>query len=231
MNVELLFVHQMKKDEEKTFQLKFHTEYQNKMTAGKLCDFKVQVLSVFNRELPELTDEWSKGIGAENVTDLKSKIKENLENEKKFHEDQRVEIEMLNKVVEQTEFSEIPDVLIHSETHRMLHEFEDSISHQGLKFDDYLKNIKKERKDLEDEFKPKAIERVKTSLIIKEIADAEKIEASDKEIQEETEKILTQVKDNQEAQNNIKSEGYQQYLKTVVRNRKVVELLKSQCIS
>lgn len=220
----------LKKDEEKEFQLKFPSEYQNKMTAGKSCDFKVKVLAVYQRELPELTDEWAKGVGADDVEDLRAKIRKNLEDEEKFYEEQRVEIEMLNKIVAQTEFSEIPDVLIHSETHRMLHEFEDSISHQGLTFDDYLKNIKKERKDLEEEFKPKAIERVKTSLVIKEIADSEKIEVSDKEIQEETEKILVQVKDNREAQDNIKSEGYQQYLNMVVRNRKVVEMLKAQCI-
>ena len=220
----------LKKDEEKEFELKFPTEYHNKMVAGKICEFKVKLIAVYNRELPEVTDEWTKTVGGESVEDLKSKIRKNLEDEKKFHEEQKVEIEMLTKITEQSEISEIPEVLIHNESHRMVHEFEDSISRQGIQFDEYLKNLKKEKKDLEEEFKPKAIERVKTSLIIKEIADTEKIEATDAEIKEETEKILTQVKGNTEAENNIKSEGYQQYLKTITRNRKVIELLKKAII-
>jgi len=220
----------MKKDEEKEFQLKFPAVYQNKMLAGKLCDFKVKLLSVYNRELPELNDDWAKTVGAESVEDLRSKIRKNLKDEKMLHEEQRVEIEMLKKITDQAQISEIPEVLIHTEAHRMIHEFEDSIANQGIQFDDYLKSIKKENKDLEAEFEPKAIERVKTSLVIKQIAEAEKIEATAEDITKETARILEQVKDNQEALNNIESEGYQHYIKTVVRNRKVIEMLKSQII-
>ena len=220
----------MNKDEVKEFQLKFPEKYQNKMVAGKKCDFKVKLLSVFNRELPEMTDNWAKELGASSLEDLKNKIKENLEAEKKFQEEQRLEMELLEKVVKQVEISEIPENLIQSEAHRMIHEFEDSIIGQGLNFDDYLKNIKKERHDLEKEFRPKAEDRVKTSIVIKEIADSEKVGAGDKEIEEETEKILRQVKGNRGAEDNIRSEGYKGYLKTIIRNRKVIEMLKQECL-
>lgn len=220
----------LKKDEEKSFQLKFPKEYQNSMVADKLCDFKVKMLNVYKRELLEVTDEWVKTVGAENIQDLRSKINKNLGDEKTFHEEQRIEIEMLKKIMEQTEFSDIPDVLVENEAHRMLHEFEDSISQQDLNFDEYLKNIKKEKKELEEEFKPKALERVKISLIIKEIAEKENIKAEDKEIEEELGRIESQV-DSEEAKRNIRSEGYRQYVGAIVRNRKVIEMLKSQCIN
>jgi len=220
----------MNKDEEKEFQLKFPEKYQNKMVAGKKCDFKIKLLSVFNRELPELTDDWAKGLGAASLEDLKGKIKENLEAEKKFQEEQRWEMELLEKAVGQAEISEIPENLIHSEAHRMIHEFEESIVGQGINFDDYLKNIKKERPDLEKEFLPKAEDRVKTSIVIKEIGEAEKIEVSDKEMEAETEKILRQVQGNREAEDNIRSEGHQGYLATIIRNRKVIEMLKKECL-
>ncbi|MBU1131544.1 trigger factor [Patescibacteria group bacterium] len=219
----------MKKDEEKSFQLKFPEKYQNSMVAGKLCDFKVKMLNVYKRELPEVTDEWAKSVGAENIQNLKSKIKKNLEDEKKFHEEQRAEIEMLKKIIEQTEFSDIPDVLVENEAHRMVHEFADSISQQGLNFDDYLKNINKDKKQLEEEFRPKALERVKTSLIIKEIAEQENILPKDKEIEEELKRIESQI-DSEEAKRNIRSDGYKQYVTTIVRNRKVIEMLKSLII-
>ena len=81
-----------------------------------------------------------------------------------------------------------------------------------------------------EEFKPKAEERVKTSLVLKEIAETEKIEATPDDLQKETEKILEQVKGNQEAEANIRGEGYQHYLTTVIRNRKVIEMLKARIV-
>src|SRR3989338_3860813 len=221
----------MNKDEEKNFQLKFPEQYQNKMLAGKMCDFKVKVLSVFKRTLPEVNDDWAKTLSASNVVDLKSKIKANLTQEQSFQTEQKAEMEMLNKIVKQTEFSEIPEVLVENEAHRMVHEFEDSIEGQGLSFADYLASLKKEEKDLTEEFKAKALERVKASLVIKEIADNEKVEATQEELQKETEQILMQVKDNPEAEANIKSEGYRHYLQTVIRNRKVIKILKEQILN
>lgn len=216
------------KDQERIFQLKFPEEYQNKMVAGKTCDFKVKLLAVYDRELPELTDDWAKTLGANKLEELKANVRKNLEEEQKFHEEQRVEMELLTKVVEQTEFSEIPEVLVEAEAHRMVQEFSDSITQQGLDFNNYLSNIKKADHDLAQDFKPKALERVKTSLAIKEIADAEKIQASPEELKQETEKIQAQVKGNQQAAQNIQAEGYQHYLQTVIRNRKVIELLKKE---
>ncbi|MFA6305088.1 MAG: trigger factor [Patescibacteria group bacterium] len=220
----------LKANEEKNFQLKFPENYQNKMVAGKHCDFKVKMLSVFELELPEADDAWSKTLGAESAVDLKTKIKANLQQEEEFHEEQKLEMAMLTKIVEQTEFSEIPEILIESEAGRMVHEFADSIAQQGLEFNAYLENIKKAEKDLQADFKPKALERVKTSLVIKEIADSEKIEVTNAEMLKETEKILTQVKGNPEAEENITGEGYQHYLTTVIRNRKVIEMLKKEII-
>jgi len=219
------------KDQEKEFQLKFPAAYQNKMIAGRLCDFKVKLLSVYDRQLPELNDDWAKTVGAAGAEDLRSKIRKNIEDEKTFQEEQRVEIEMLERISQQSQFTEIPEVLINNEAHRMVHEFEDSIANQGIIFADYLKNLKKEEKDLVEEFKPKALDRVKTSLVIKEIAEAEKIGLTAEEIKQETERILSQVPGQPEAENNIRSEGYQQYLRTVMRNRKVSKLLKTVCVN
>jgi len=221
---------EMKNNEEKTFQLKFPEKYQNKMVAGKQCDFKIKLLAVYQQDLPQLTDDWAKGLGAESVTDLKSKIRKNLTDEKQSYEDQRTETELLKKIVANCEFSEIPQNLTESETHRMFHEFADSITAQGIVMADYLKSLNKTAEEIQTSFRPKAEERVKTSIVIKEIGDIEKIEVTDEELNKETESILLQVKGNPEAEANIKTAGYRQYLKTIVRNKKVLDLLKQECI-
>ncbi|MBU1037153.1 trigger factor [Patescibacteria group bacterium] len=219
----------MKKDKEKEFQLTFPQNYQDKMVAGKNCDFKVKVLAVYKRQLPQVDDEWAKTLGSNNLADLKERIKKNLEDERKFQEEQRTEIEMLQEIVKLCEFSEIPEILIDNEVQRMLYEFEDNISHQGLKFEDYLLSIKKERKDLENEFRPKAKERVQTSLVIREIAETENVSVSEEEVNQEIEKIINQLPD-EEAKKNTRSAGYKQYVSNILRNQKVIEKLKKECI-
>ena len=215
----------LKAGEEKEFELAFPKEYQNAMVAGKKCEFKVKVLSVFQRELPEANDEWATTLGAKDLADLKEKIRKNYEDEKTAHEEQRAEMELLNKIVEKSEFTEIPELLIDNEAHRMVHEFADSISYQGINFDDYLKSIKKSHDDLEKDFRPKALERTKVSLIIREISAIEKIQVTDEEINKELDTISSQV-DSEEAKNNVRSDGYRQYVSSIIRNQKTIEKLK-----
>jgi trigger factor len=219
----------LKANQEKEFELTFPKEYQDKMVAGKKCEFKVKVLAVYKQELPEVNDEWAKAFGAKDLADLKGNISKNYLIEKKNHEEQRVEMELLSKVTTKSEFTEIPEFLIENEAHRMVHEFGDSISYQGINFDDYLKSIKKDHEELEKEFRPKAEERVRTSLVIKQIAEQEKIEVTELEVEAEVNRIVSQL-DSEEAKNNTKSDGYKQYVRNVIRNQKVIEMLKKQCI-
>jgi trigger factor len=213
----------------KEFQLKFPKEYHQKNLAGKPVDFKVKVKSVFEIEKPDLDDNFAKTAGKfEKLDDLRRQIEKNIHQEKTTKEQQRWELAVIEQIINKSSFDEIPDVLIESELHKMLHELEHEVTGQGMKFEDYLSSIKKSKEDLQKEFQPRAVKRVKTAFVIRKIAKEENITVSDEEIDKEVERNKQQYQNNPEVLKQISRDEYKNYLKSVLRSQKVFEFLAQQ---
>ncbi len=220
---------EMKAGEEKEFELKFPKEYHRKELAGKPATFKVKAHTVFEIEQPELNDEFAKQVGNfENLAALRSQIEQNVKQEKTEKEQQRWELAVIDKVIESSTFDEIPDMLIENELHRMMHELESDVTKQGMKFDDYLQSIKKTKDQLHTELKPRAEKRVKTALALRAIAQAENITVDDRELRAQIEKEEKQYQQNPEIIKQLHSEDYRDYLRNIMRSRKVFEFLAKQ---
>ncbi len=218
----------MKAGEEKTFQLTFPEDYHQKAMAGKKCDFEVKLKSVFERVLPELDDQLAQSFNFKTVAEFKKQIEDNISKELKQKEDQRLELALLEEVMERSEFDPLPGMLVDSEVHKMMHELEQQIGQSGAKLEDYLKSIKKTKEELEKEFKTQATKRIKTALITKEVSKAEKLEATDKEVEAELAKMKEAYKTMPEMAEQIKHPEYKGYLKNMMANRKVFEFLASK---
>ncbi|HDQ23193.1 MAG TPA: trigger factor [Candidatus Uhrbacteria bacterium] len=220
----------LKANEEKEFELKFPEDYHNKSLAGKPAKFKVKILGVYKREIPEINDEFAKELGQESLTKLKEQIKHNLEHEEHHKEEEKIERELLEKIIERSEFSEIPDILIDAETKKMIQELESNIAMQGLKFEDYLKHLNKTPDQLKLDFVPQAIKRVKGALLMRQIFFAEKIEIKEAEIDKELEKMKNMYQQNPEIIQQLDSPQYRDYVRNMIGNQKVLALLKTTCV-
>lgn len=216
----------LKKEDEKEFDLEFPKEHYQKHLAGAKVHFKIKVKDVFDIQPPTLDDEFAKTLGQKSLDSLKKLMKENLETENKKKNEVKWEMDILNKIVDNSKFSDIPELLINEEVHRMIHELEDSVAKQGVPFEDYLKSINKTESDLKLELTPEAIKRIKISLIIREIAIIEKVEISDKEIMEDVERMINAYKDNADAQRQIQTPEFQNYIKSNLENKKVIDIIK-----
>ena len=221
----------LKKDETKEFELEFPKNYHQKNLAGRLADFKVKVNSVYQMELPELNDEFAKNLGPfKSVQELEDKIKENISQDAKLKEDHRLEEEMLDKLIEQSKFSDIPDILVDSEAKKMVHELEHNLADQGLNFDDYLSHIKKTREELLLDFTPQAIKRIKSALIIRQVGEQEKIKPTEKDIDIEVEKSKAMYQNNPEIEKQLNDLAYRGYLRNILTSQKVIAHLKSKMV-
>ncbi|NCN07739.1 trigger factor [Candidatus Falkowbacteria bacterium] len=223
----------MKAGAEKEFELKFPEKYFDKKMAGKTAEFKVKCNSVFEIELPELNDAFASSVSADKfktVAEVKKNVLENLKAEEGGKQEQKVEIEMLDKLVDISEFEAIPDLLIDNEVHKMVHELEHSISNQGFNFADYLKSLNKTEEDLKTEFRPQAEKRVKISILAREIYVQEKFEVRDDEIEAEIEVVMQNYPNNEDVRKQLETETYKDYLKNTIGNRKVIEFLKKEII-
>lgn len=213
----------------KEFQLKFPKEYHRKDLAGKPVEFKIKVKNVFEIEKSDLDDNFAKTVGKfEKLDDLRRQIEKNIHHEKTTKEQQRLELAIIEQLIKKSTFDEIPDVLIESELHKMLHELEHEVTGQGMKFEDYLSSIKKSKEDLEKEFQPQAVKRVKTALVLRKIAEVENINVSDEDINNESERNKQQYQSNPEVLKKISTEEYKQYLRSILRSQKVFEFLKGK---
>jgi len=224
----------LKAGEIKEFKLKFPEKYFEKKLANKEAEFKVKCQAVYELELPELNDGLAKSISADKfktLDEFKSNILENLSTEETAKQEQRLEIEMLDKLVAIADFEDIPDLLVESETHKMIQELEHSVADQGFDFSDYLKSLNKSEDDLKAEFKPQAEKRVKVSILCREMFLDKKFEVREDELAKEIEATLKNYPANPEIKKQLASETYKDYLRNVLGNKKVIDFLKKEIIS
>ena len=215
-----------KKGDTRDFVLNYPADHHQANLAGKKVEFSVKIKDVYARELHELNDEFASHFGLKKLEDLKEYFRSNLLREKSGKADQKYEAEMLEKIIADTKFGELPAVLVDSEAKNMLSELEQSVVRQGGSFDDYLQHLKKDRNALLLDFAPNAVKRVKSALVIRELAIIEKIEASSEEIKAKKDLLKLQHAGNEEILKMLGEPGYDRYLQNVMTNEKVIAKLK-----
>jgi FKBP-type peptidyl-prolyl cis-trans isomerase (trigger factor) len=141
-------------------------------------------------DLPEVTDEFVKTLGDfKDVADFKTKIKENLKNEKIVRNRDKKRMAVLEKIIDKTEII-VPKVLLENELEKMLAQFKDDLARAGAIYEDYLKYIKKTEEDIKTEWKETALKKAKAQLIINKISEDKKISPDAEKVRTETEKIM-----------------------------------------
>jgi len=216
----------LKENEEKEFSLLFPEDYYSQELRGQLVNFKVKVKSVQERELPELNDDFARSLGKfDNLSDLRNKISDNLKIEKEEKEKERIRSLIIREIAQAAKM-ELPEVLVKSETERMIEELKGNLEKMGMEFEKYLKEIGKEKDALEKEWKSKAEERIRVALCLGEIARREKIEVKEDEIESKINELLRPYQNISEAEKSISAERLREYSRELIRNQKVFELLE-----
>ncbi len=218
----------LKANDEIEFILRFPKKYFQKNLANKKADFKVKIINVYQREIQESNNDFAQSMGFESMTKLNKKLGENIKKDKENKEEQRWEREIIEYIIQKSKLEDLPEKLIHNETHKMLHELEHSIQQQGMDMAGYLKSIKKTKENLEKDFKPQARERIKAALVLRQISQEEKIKVTDKEIDEYLQKQKEMYKDNKEALKNLNNPNYRLHILNILANKKVIEFIKSK---
>lgn len=220
----------MKKGEQKVFKLTFPKDHFNKNLKGKEVEFTVDLKGVHQIENPEIDDAFAKRLGQESTEKLKELLRKNLQDEADIKETQRQEIAAIEELIKKSEVADLPDMLVTNETKKMIHELEHSVAGQGGEFGDYLKSINKTSDQLMLEFAPQATQRVKSMILMREIAKRENLEPTDKETLDEQLRLLNMYADDPETQARIRSEDGEEYMRGMLKNRKVLSFIRETCV-
>ncbi len=168
-----------------------------------------------------LDDNFAKSVGALNLSDLKQKIKADLENEAKYNNELDYEEAILQEVEKLTEV-DVPEILVQDELNRMLVSLQKRVADMGLLLDDYLKGQGKNVEQLKNEWRVQAEKNVRMELGLSDIAKQEKVDITDQELQAEIDKI----QDNKIKQQ-FEAQEPRMHLRHALRQTKTLNLLKS----
>ena len=174
--------------EEKDLQVTFPENYHAENLAGKDAVFHVKVNSISVTEMPELDDEF-----AADVSDFTTfaEYRESIVKELQDKADQNNKTSVENAVVEKAADNatvDIPAAMVNREVNSMLRDMQLQMAYQGFKLEDYLKWTGQTVDQLAEQNKGEAERRLKIRLVLEAIEKAEAIEATDEDIEKETEK-------------------------------------------
>ncbi|AEH53952.1 trigger factor [Heyndrickxia coagulans] len=180
----------VKTGDEKEIEVTFPEEYHASELAGKKAVFKVKVHEIKAKHLPELDDEFAQDADdeVETLDALKEKIKKDLKESKEHAAKHAVEDAVVEKAAENAEM-DIPEAMINTELNRMLQEFEQNLSAQGLNLELYYQFSGQNEEALRNQMKEDAEKRVRFNLTLEAVANAEKLEVSDEEVDEELKRM------------------------------------------
>ncbi|MST04454.1 MAG: trigger factor [Candidatus Pacebacteria bacterium] len=192
-----------KEGDEFTFSIKAPEKYWRKELQGKNIDFKVKIYSVSKRILPELNDEFAKLLGPTftSLQVLRENVTSGIKIEKEEKEKEKNRAKILEEINKKSVI-DLPEILISRTLDGLVEEAKASGA----------KDVKDEdlRKGLSERAKNRAI----SSLILHKIAEIEKLEPDSKEVLEEITK------------NNLDKDNSYDYVYSILRNKKVFELLE-----
>ncbi len=215
----------LKKDDQKKFEITFPKDFAQKNLAGKKAKFEVKMKQVCQVDLPTLDDNFAKALGKKNLAELKKELNISIKEKKEAEAKRKMEEEILSKILEKTEV-EVPESLIQSEVEREIENLKNNLERSGLTLERYLEHLKKSLDEVKLELRGESERRVKIGLVLRKIAELEKIEAKEKEIKEEISRILeTYTGDREEFKKKAESNEVKKDIEGVIVARKTMDKL------
>jgi trigger factor len=213
-----------KAGEQRTFDVTYPEDFTDRRLAGKQFTYTLSVKAIKRKQLPELTDAFAKEVGAEFETadDLRNRIRENMEQEKTHRAEHEAKEKMLDELVRRNEFP-VPETLVEHQIDVRLERGLRALAAQGMRTEDMRKmDFPRLRAGQRDA----AVREVKTSLILERIAEAEKIEVGDEELNKEIEMVALQSKQPIESvRARLTHDGALDRIRTRLRNEKTLDFL------
>ena len=167
----------------------FPEQYQAAELAGKPALFKVKIHEVKAKELPELNDEFAQDASEfDTLEEYKADLKKRLEEQKENDAKRTKEDEAIQKIIDKSSM-DIPEAMLDTQCENMINEFAQRIAQSGLSMEQYMQFSGLTLDKLKEQVRPEAETRIKSSLVLEQIAKDENIEVTDDEINAEVEKM------------------------------------------
>jgi len=212
--------------EERTFDVSYPEDIADKRLAGKTFVYTVKVTGIKQKNLPELTDDFAKELGEFTSLDqVRKQIRDNMEAEKRNDAERFAKDKLVADLVKQNDF-EVPEALVDSQIDLRLERGLRALAAQGMKMED-LKKMDLPR--LRAGQREQATHDVKSSLLLERIAELEKIEVNDEELNREIDALAKQSKQTSEVvRARLTEDGGLDRIRMRIRSEKTLDFLYHQ---
>jgi trigger factor len=178
----------VKADDEKTFTVNYPEDFSSAGLAGKRVEYAAKVTAVRRKALPDLDDEWVRSLDQEGVTtvaELNDRVRADFAARAAEEADSRLRADLVKQLADKHEI-EAPTPFIQHQTNQLVENFARELMMRGV---DPRTQDKSFWQMVGNQMQPQAEQDVRGMLLIERIADEEKIEVSDDEVNEEIERL------------------------------------------
>jgi len=204
-------------------------DVKDKKIAGKEITYKVKVIEIKEKELPELNEDFVKTIGDyKTVDDFKKDIKNRLEKQAETVNKNNYERKLLEKVTEVCEVK-VPKILIDREVEYMMKSLEDDLKTKDLSLQDYYKSIKTDEEKVKKEYEIVAEKRIKQELVLDKISQVENIQVTEEEVKDKIKTIAKEMKQEPlKVEATLKKNNNLDSLKESIKREKIIDFLSKK---
>jgi len=217
--------------DEKSFEISVDADSEDTRLAGMTVKFDVAIKDVKSKELPELDDFFAATVGTyKDLAELKTDVESQLRMRALVSARQALEQEVLNEVVAASTL-ELPDKLIEYQIDRQLHNMEHDLANIGLTLERYQQIRQLTDEDLRGEMKEGAERTLRQQYVLRAMADEEKLEVSDEEIDEAIRTALaSEGRDQKAIARAVKSAEIRERARASLLERRAVQWLMEHAI-
>ena len=213
-----------KSGEHRVFDVKYADDFTDKRLAGKTMTYEVDIKAIKTRSIPEPNDEFTKEVAADFATydDLRNRLRDNMKAEKQHEAEHQAKDKIVEELVKRNDFP-VPEAMLDQQIDLRLERGLRVLAAQGMTTDD-MKRMDFDR--LRASQREGALREVKASLILEQIAEQEKIEVSDEELEEELAGVAQQAKQPvEQIRARLTQDGGLDRIRHRIRNEKTLDHL------
>ena len=212
--------------DQREFEVSYPEDTSDKRLAGKTFVYTVKIQAIKQKNLPDLNDEFAKELGEfTTLEQVRKQIRENMEAERKHDAEREAKDKLVAELVKRNDF-EVPESLVDRQIDVRLERGLRALAAQGMKMEDLKKmDLPRLRVGQRDQ----AVQDVKSSLLLERVADLEKIEAGEDEVNHEIQALAQQTKQTPDAvRARLTQEGGLDRIRNRIRSEKTLDFLYHQ---
>lgn len=212
----------LKPGESRTFEIDYPHEHTQKKMAGRSIAYDLKVVSIKEKKVPEMGDDWAKDLGEyDTVTSLRDRIRSELEKSREDEARREMGEEILKTLVEKLPL-ELPQSLVEQEAVSTLQSWASRLP----------ADLPPEQvEDLKQRARSQAEYSLKRGLLLQKIAGRENLAVSDEEVEEEIREMakrshvpLAQLVER------INQEGRREDVRNALRMRRAIDFLLKNAV-